>query len=169
VSPKNEIDDDFGALFEAHSRRVAWYALSMLSDPNEAEDAASETFDRAYVAWTAGRGPKGPPLPWLLVVCRNVVRARRRRARLVRWLPLPGPDREPVDPAEEIAAAEFRLWLRQLEGVLSRRELEGLTLRYIDDLGDAGAALVLGLSASGFRTLIARALAKLRAHPEVLK
>jgi DNA-directed RNA polymerase specialized sigma24 family protein len=69
----------------------------------------------------------------------------------------------------DLAAVEFRLWLHQLEGLLSRRELEALTLRYIEDLGDSGASLVLGLSVSGFRTLISRALAKLREHPEVWK
>ena len=64
---------------------------------------------------------------------------------------------------------EFRLWLRQLEGIVSGRELEALSLRYLEDLGDAGAAQVLGLSPSGFRTLLSRAIAKLRTHPELWK
>jgi RNA polymerase sigma factor (sigma-70 family) len=139
----------------------------MLRDPAEAEEAASETFDRAYRAWTSGKGPREQPLPWLLVICRNIVLARRRRSRLIAWLPLPEHDREPADSAGDFSAAEFRLWLRQLEGVVSGREREALTLRYVDDLGDSGAALVLGISTSGFRTLVSRAIAKLRAHPEV--
>ena len=168
-SPAEDIDGGFEALFEAHYRQIGLYALCMLANPSEAEEAASETIDRAYRAWVAGHGPNGSPLPWLLAICRNIVRAQRRRARLVRWLPLPGPDREPVDPGGDIADAEFQLWLGQLQGLLSRREFEALTLRYIEDLGDAGAALALGVSVSGFRTLISRALAKLRVHPEVWK
>jgi RNA polymerase sigma-70 factor (ECF subfamily) len=162
-------DAVFEAVFEAHYRRVCWYALAMLRDSVEAEEAASETFDRAYRAWTSGDGPKGLPLPWLLVICRNIVRARRRRARLIVWLPLPEHDREPVGSVGDLEGAEFRVWLRQLEGVVSGREREALMLRYVDDLGDSGAALVLGISASGFRTLVSRAIAKLRAHPEVWK
>ena len=169
VSAKKSGDAAFEAVFEAHYRRVCWYASAMLRDSAQAEEAASETFDRAYRAWTSGKGPKGLPLPWLLVICRNIVLARRRRARLIAWLPLPEHDREPVGSAGDIEAAEFRIWLRQLEGVVSGREREALTLRYIDDLGDSGAALVLGISTSGFRTLVSRAIAKLRAHPEVWK
>jgi RNA polymerase sigma-70 factor (ECF subfamily) len=169
VSAKEIGDAAFEAVFEAHYRRVCWYALAMLRDSLEAEEAASDTFDRAYRAWTAGDGPKGLPLPWLLVICRNIVLARRRRARLIAWLPLPEHDREPVGSVGDFDAAEFRVWLRQLEGVVSGREREALTLRYVDDLGDSGAALVLGISPSGFRTLVSRAIAKLRAHPEVWK
>ena len=163
-----EIDDGaFEAVFGAHYKRVCWYALAMLRDLAEAEEAAAETFDRAYRAWTSGNGPKALPLPWLLVICRNIVRAKRRRARLISWIPLPEHDREPADSTDDIEAVEFQVWLRQLEGVVSSREREALTLRYVDDLGDSGAALVLGISTSGFRTLVSRAIAKLRAHPEV--
>lgn len=160
-------DGAFEAVFEAHYQRVCWYALAMLRDLAEAEETASVTFDRAYQAWTSGKGPRDQPLPWLLAICRNVVLARRRRSRLIAWLPLPEHDREPMDSAGDFDAAEFRVWLRQLEGVVSGREREALTLRYVDDLGDSGAALVLGISPSGFRTLVSRAIAKLRAHPEV--
>jgi RNA polymerase sigma-70 factor (ECF subfamily) len=168
-SAKEIGDGAFEAVFEAHYQRVCWYALAMLHDLAEAEEAASETFDRAYRAWTSGKGPRELVLPWLLVICRNLVLARRRRSRLIAWLPLPEHDREPVDLAGDIEAVEFQVWLRQLEGVVSGREREALTLRYVDDLGDSGAALVLGISPSGFRTLVSRAIAKLRAHPEVWK
>jgi DNA-directed RNA polymerase specialized sigma24 family protein len=103
----------------------------------------------------------------LLVICRRIVQGRHRRARLIAWLPLPEHDREPAGAGGALEAVEFRLWLRQLEGVLSAREREALSLRYLDDLGDAGAALVLGITPSGFRTLVSRAIAKLRIHPEL--
>jgi RNA polymerase sigma factor (sigma-70 family) len=160
---------DFEAAFEAHYSRVCWYALAMLHDANEAEEAAAETFDRAYRAWKSGKGPNGPPLPWLLVICRRIVLGRRRQARLIAWLPLPERDRESAGDGGAFEAVEFRLWLRQLESILSAREREALSLRYLDDLGDAGAALVLGISPSGFRTLVSRAIAKLRTHPELWK
>ena len=159
----------FEAAFEENYERVCWYALAMLRNPSEAEDAASETFDRAYRAWSSDKGPNGLPLPWLLVICRRVVLGRRRRARLIAWIPLPEHGDEPVDRGRSFEATEFRIWLRQLEGIVSRRECEALALRYVDDLGDGGAALVLGISPSGFRTLVSRAIAKLRTHPELWK
>ena len=162
-----EFEAPFEAAFESHYQRVCWYALTMLRDASEAEEAAAETFDRAYRAWKSGKGPTGPPLPWLLVICRRIVLGRRRRARLIAWLPLPEHDGEPAGEGGAFEAVEFRLWLRQLEGIVSAREREALSLRYLDDLGDAGAALVLGLSPSGFRTLVSRAIAKLRSHPEL--
>ena len=41
-------------------------------------------------------------------------------------------------------------------------------LRYQRDLTDADIAVVMGLTESGVRSLAARALAALRAHPELL-
>jgi len=67
VSAKVIGDAAFEAVFEAHYRRVCWYALAMLRDSLEAEEAASETFDRAYRAWTSGKGPRGPALAASLV------------------------------------------------------------------------------------------------------
>jgi RNA polymerase sigma factor (sigma-70 family) len=162
-------EDAFKRAFEADYSRVCWYALAMLHDGGEAEEVASETFDRAYRAWKSGRGPTGPPLPWLLVICRRIVLGRRRRARLIAWLPLPEHGLEPAAEGGAFEAVEFRVWLRQLEGIVSGRELEALSLRYLEDLGDAGAAQVLGLSPSGFRTLLSRAIAKLRTHSELWK
>jgi DNA-directed RNA polymerase specialized sigma24 family protein len=50
-----ELDDGaFEAVFEAHYKRVCWYALAMLRDPAEAEEVAAATFDLAYRAWTSG-------------------------------------------------------------------------------------------------------------------
>jgi RNA polymerase sigma factor (sigma-70 family) len=159
----------FEEAFEANYRRVCWYALTMLRNATEADEVAAETFDRAYRAWRSGNGPQGPMLPWLLVICRRIVLGQRRRARLIAWVPLLDHDREPADAGGSFEAVEFRVWLRQLESVVSSREREALSLRYLHDLGDAGAALVLGISPSGFRTLISRAVAKLRTHPELWK
>jgi RNA polymerase sigma factor (sigma-70 family) len=160
---------DFEAAFVAHYRRVCWYALAMVRDHAEAEETASQTFDRAYRAWKSGSGPDGPPLPWLLVICRRIVLSRQRRARLIAWLPLPEDDRAPASEGGALEAVEFRLWLRQLGSVVSAREREALSLRYLEELGDEGAAHVLGISSSGFRTLVSRAITKLRAHPELWK
>jgi RNA polymerase sigma-70 factor (ECF subfamily) len=43
--------DDFGALYEAHSRAIYYLALRYLGDPQKAEDATHDVFLKAYRKW----------------------------------------------------------------------------------------------------------------------
>ena len=43
--------DDFGALYEAHSRTIYYLALRYLGDPQKAEDATHDVFLKAYRKW----------------------------------------------------------------------------------------------------------------------
>jgi RNA polymerase sigma-70 factor (ECF subfamily) len=43
--------DDFGALYEEHSRAIYYLALRYLSDPQKAEDATHDVFLKAYRKW----------------------------------------------------------------------------------------------------------------------
>ncbi len=61
-------------LFEQYSVPVFGYARRH-SDASVAEDVASETF---LIAWRRRDDIPGDPLPWLLVVARNVLANRRR-------------------------------------------------------------------------------------------
>ena len=161
--------DTFEQMYRDHHADVQRYVLLMLGRPDEADDIVADAFQRGFTAWRSGRGPAGRPLPWLLVIARRLVTDRWRRARLIRWLPLGGPGAiEPpsVDRANE--RTEFWLWLAQLARVLPERQREVLYLRYQRDLTDDEIGEVLGLSASGVRSLVARALATLRAHPDLL-
>lgn len=62
---------------------------------------------------------------------------------------------------------EALAWLDTLAHVLPSRQREALVLRYQGDLTDAEIGLVMGLSESGVRSLVARGIATLRNHPEV--
>jgi len=63
---------------------------------------------------------------------------------------------------------EFWSWFNALSQVLTDRQREALILRYQRELTDADIGQILGLSESGVRSLIARALKTMRAHPELL-
>lgn len=63
---------------------------------------------------------------------------------------------------------EFWAWFEAVATILTDRQREALVLRYHDDLGDADIAAILGMSESSVRSLVARALAALRAHPGLL-
>jgi RNA polymerase sigma factor (sigma-70 family) len=151
----------FEELYERHYADVFRYALVLTNSRDEAEEVAAETFARAWRAWSQGREPDGSPLPWLLVIARNVAidwwrRLSRATARL---LPRGGQDGH--------AEVESLLWLEALVRVLPPRQREVIVLRYYRDLADAEIGRVMGLSESGVRSLVARAMATLRRHPEV--
>jgi RNA polymerase sigma factor (sigma-70 family) len=74
---------------------------------------------------------------------------------------------EPGAPDANAAAREFWLWLDALSRALPTRQREVIFLRYQRDLTDAEIGEVLQISASGVRTLVSRALAALRRHPEL--
>jgi RNA polymerase sigma-70 factor (ECF subfamily) len=156
----------FEGLYRDHYRDVYRYVLLALRRPDDVEDIVADTFDRAYRAWQSGHGPAGRALPWLILIARRIVVDRWRRARLLRWLPFQATP-EPADPDDAHRRAEFWLWLDRLAEALPDRQREAIILRYQRDLSDDEIGEILGLSASGVRTLVSRALAALRQHPEL--
>ena len=173
------VDAAIQSMYVAHYRSVYRYALLSTGRPVDAEDVVADTFARALAAERSGHGPSGPSLPWLLLICRRILTDRARRRRLISWLPLGGRSsaKEPTDEGREadpgsdheIAAREFWLWLDALARALPERQRTVLFLRYERDLTDAQIGEVLGLSASGVRSLTARAIDSLRQHPELLR
>lgn len=164
-----ELDaETFERVYRDHYRDVQRYVLLMVGRPDDVDDIVGDTFQRGFTAWRSGRGPAGRPLPWLLLIARRIVTDRWRRARLIRWLPLGGSAAsEPRDADTATDRSEFWLWLGQLARVLSDRQREVVYLRYRRDLTDEEIGEILGLSASGVRSLLARAIAALRQHPEL--
>ena len=160
--------ETFEQVYRDHYRDVQRYVLLMVGRPDDVDDIVGDTFQRAFTAWRSGRGPAGRSLPWLLLIARRIVTDRWRRARLIRWLPLGGSAAsEPRDADTATDRSEFWLWLGQLARVLSDRQREVVYLRYQRDLTDEEIGEILGLSASGVRALLARAIAALRRHPEL--
>ena len=89
----------------------------------------------------------------------------RRARRFVAALPRVRPA-DPTNAGE--VRTEFWAWFDAVGTILSDRQREAVVLRYQRDLTDADIGEILGLTESGVRSLIARALASLRQHPEVL-
>jgi RNA polymerase sigma-70 factor, ECF subfamily len=171
----------FEAVYNAHHRDVSRHVILITRGRDDVEEIVAETFARAFAAWRSGQGPAGQPLPWLLVIARRIATDRWRRRRLIAWLPLPGSPRpsrgesnrsdasqaEPGRPDSAAAIAEFWLWLDALSRALPTRQRDVIFLRYQRDLSDEDIGEILGLSASGVRTLASRALSGLRHHPEL--
>jgi RNA polymerase sigma factor (sigma-70 family) len=157
---------DFEVLYRLHYRDVYRFALGLTRSSDDASDITAETFERAYRAWSRGAHMPDRPLPWLLLAARRIATDRWRRARRFAGL-LPRGRGRPEDGAGE-ARTEFWLWFDAVARVLSDRQREVLLLRYQRDLADADIAHIMGISESGVRSLVTRAIAVLRAHPELL-
>lgn len=151
----------FEDVFREFRTDVLKYALVLTGNGWDAEDITAETFFRAWIAWEGGRGPTGSVLPWLITIARNQAFDRwRRLRRAMRGLPKDSP----LVGHDE---AEARAWLASVCKVLPPRQREAVVLRYDQDLSDAEIGGIMGLSESGVRSLVARAIATLRGHPEV--
>jgi RNA polymerase sigma-70 factor (ECF subfamily) len=151
----------FEDLFDRDYLDVFRYALVLTINREDAEDVAAETFARAWSAFRRHREPEGQPLPWLFTIARNIAtdwwRRLSRRAAHV----LPHSDGDSRDAVESL------LWLESLVRALPPRQREVIALRYHRDLSDREIGRVMGLSESGVRSLVARAIQTLRQHPEV--
>jgi RNA polymerase sigma factor (sigma-70 family) len=155
---------EFESIYRRHYLDVYRYVLVMSRSTDEAEEVTAEAFTRALRSWSSSWPPPGKELPWLLLAARRVFTDRWRRARrTARHLVT----RRADDDAH--AQTEFWLWFDSLSRVLSPRQREVLLLRYRGDLSDEAIGLVMGLTASGVRSLVARALAALRSNPELLE
>lgn len=159
-------DAEFASLYERHYRDVFRYVLALVRSHDEAEDVTAEAFERAYRAWATNGFPGERGLPWLLLTARRISTDRwRRLGRRARVIHEARPRHAGSIGHER---TEFWLWFDALARALTDRQREVLVLRYQRDLSDADIALVMGLSESGVRSLVARALECLRAHPELL-
>jgi RNA polymerase sigma-70 factor (ECF subfamily) len=153
----------FEPVYALHYRDVYRYVLGLTRSPADAEEIAAETFERALRAWS--RVPE-PPLPWLLLTARRIATDRWRRARRLTQIALGLRSDASADADER--QTEFWLWFDALASVLTNRQREVLLLRYQRDLTDADIGSIMGISESGVRSLVARALDVLRSHPELL-
>jgi RNA polymerase sigma factor (sigma-70 family) len=168
-SPPSPEPPTFESIYRRHERDVLRYLALLLHDLDDAEDVASDVFERAFRAWRDGRGPAGEALPWLLAIGRRLAFNRLRRRRILSWLPLTDHVRWASGPrtSADSDRAEFWLWLDALAAALPERQREVVFLRYRRQLSDEEIGEVMGLTASGVRSLASRALAGLRAHPEL--
>lgn len=153
----------FAALIERHKRMVYNVAYRLLGNAPDAEDAAQETFLRAYTR-LATYVPDGRFGAWLGAICSHwcidAMRARGRRVQTVALGRVPECDRfvSRVEGPEDLALwragrDEMQRWLAELS--TSYRAV--LVLRYYQELSYAEIAETLGEPVSTVRMRLFRA------------
>ena len=138
-------------------------AFLILGDAAEAEDAAQETFLRAYGA--LGRFDDARPLrPWLLSIAANLARNRRRSAGRY-WAALQrafAANPEPYHPPPERTEAADARRLREAVTRLRPDGQDIVYLRYFLGLSEAETAAALGIPVGTAKSRLSRSLAHLR-------
>ena len=132
----------------------------MLRDPDEAEDAAQQTFLSAYANLLGGTKPR-EPAPWLATIARNECRSRVQR-RMREPLPEVVPEAERSDPAFRAAQASDVESLRLALAGLPLQQRRAFLLREFTGLSYNELALALGVTQPAVESLLFRARRQLR-------
>jgi RNA polymerase sigma factor (sigma-70 family) len=155
-------DDDFTRLVDRTVAAVSRYALRRALTPADAEDVVAETY---AVAWKKrGEIPAGEAeLAWLYAVARRVLANRTRGGR--RWdrlrIKVGGQRSTTPAPAAPDAVADHAD-VRAALAHLPEADAELLRLLAWEQLSQAEAAAVLGLSENAVALRASRARKKLR-------
>ncbi len=159
----------FSRLVEAYQTPVYNLAYRMLGNPAEAEDAAQETFLRAYAQLHTYR-PERRFSTWILSIASHYCVDRLRRRRFT-WL---SADEEPVqqllrahtggeEPEAIALEAETRAEVQAMLGRLDPMYREPIILRYWYDLSYKEIAEVMGITEATVKTRLHRARLQLAA------
>jgi RNA polymerase sigma-70 factor (ECF subfamily) len=150
----------FARLVEQYQTPVFNLCYRMLGDPYEAEDAAQETFLRAYRAMRR-YDPNRPFATWLLSIashyCIDLI--RRRRMRLVPIDSLPGeviPD-PGITPETALRESEEQQQMQELLAELSPTDRSAVVLYYWYEYSYEEIAAALSLTVSAVKSRLHRA------------
>lgn len=135
-------------------RRVYSYCAYRLGDGPDAEDATSDTFERALRYRSSYDSGKGPPAAWLVGIARRSVDAILA-GRLT-------PVAEPPELAAPDRDSALRLDLARAVSTLDERDRNLIALRYGADLTARQIGELLELRTNAVEVALHRALGRLR-------
>ena len=150
----------FAEILKRHQDAVYGFALRMLNDPQEAEDAAQETFLRFFRA--AGRYSNEASLrTYLLKILKNfcIDLYRKKRPELMEYLP------ELKDASTPLDLLEKALTVERLEKTISCLPVNQRTavlLRHTEQMSYSEIAEVMDLSLGAVESLLVRGRRTLR-------
>lgn len=153
--------DAFCALYDAYRGMVFGFALSMLRNTHDAEDAVQDTFLRVREAAHLYT-PRGKAKAWLLTIARNVclmqLRGRSRSASL--------PDEDQIVDLSSVSDRDDRMALEAAFSVLSDEECRIVVLHAVSGLKHREIAQLLERPLSTVLSKYSRGIAKLRRELE---
>lgn len=162
IQARQGSDEAFTLLVEQYQTPVFNLCYRMLSEPESAEDAAQESFLRAYQ--NLDRYDISRPFStWLLSIAAHhcIDRLRRRRYLTISTddddSPLELPDTSAPDPEGESIRREDQQQLHSLLSRLDATDRAAVILRYWHDLPEVEIAAALSLTVSAVKSRLFRA------------
>lgn len=146
--------DSFGVLYERYYKAMVALAYSVLTDRNQAEDAAQESFAIACRELPTLRSSEKFAV-WLGAICRNVARQMQRGESRFAEKDIQG---RPANEQSSDARAEV---VRQAVWKLRAADREVIVLRYYDNMAYNQIAAVLGISPAAVHGRLVRAKRKI--------
>ncbi len=152
----------FGELVQMHQHAVYNLCYRMLGERGESEDAAQETFLRAY-SHLDRYDAERPFRTWLLSIASNHCIDRLRKRRLV-WLsieeplpPHPALNSDEIEPEDAVISNERGAAIQRMLDELSPEYRAAVVLRYWYDLSYTEIAEVLNTTESAVKSRLFRA------------
>ena len=150
----------FANIVEAYQRPVFNLCYRMLGDPIDAEDAAQETFWRAYQALKR-YDQKRAFATWLLSIAAHycIDQQRKRRMPILSMELLPEEDAPDYSPSPEkiVTELEESSQMRKLLSRLGPQDRAALILRYWYEFSEEEIARTLSLTVSAVKSRLHRA------------
>lgn len=153
-------DTSFGFLVEAYQKPVFSLCYRMLGNSRDAEDAAQESFVRAYQNLKR-YDPNRSFATWLLSIASHycIDQMRRRRLDTVSTESLPPeilPDRNAPNPEKEYRQGEREALIQKLLADLKPTDRAAVVLRYWYEYSEKEIADVLKISVSAVKSRLYR-------------
>ncbi len=169
VEAKRGDQDAMRYLYTRYSHNVYGYALSMVRDPDEAEDVTQQVFCKLMANLHRYELRNVPFAAWIVRMTRNQAIDKLRERREIPCEEVFGPS-VPAEDLDRVRARDLRDALVELpedqRGVMIMRHILGLSPREISERLDKTEASVHGLHNRG-RAALKRELIKLDAAPSL--
>ena len=152
----------YGGLVSRYRDRYARYAVHMLGNREDAEEALQDAFTRAYRSLTRCEEPERFGA-WLFRILVN--RCRTSGARRVRRGKTFVYDETALMKASQEHPAEQTMWREEIEraiGELSQDQREAFLLKYVEDLEYEEMSEITGVGVSALKMRVLRACDRLR-------
>lgn len=159
---RREQDEAFSDFVAARSRHLLQAAHLLTGDRHRAEDLLQTALTRAYLRWDriVDEDPEG-------YVRRTMVNAHIDWWRRKPWREQATGELPELEVPDSTAGHATRESLLRALAGLSRQQRAVVVLRYFEDLSEAEIARTLGCSPGTVKSAASRAMAKLRAHPDL--
>ena len=163
IQAQNGSDDAFTQLVETYQTPVYNLCYRMLGGSDAAEDAAQETFLRAY-QHLHRYDLKRPFATWLLSIAAHYCIDRLRRKKLPAFSvdedeenTFEIPDTDALHPETEVVQGEQRERIHALVGSLDAIDRAAIVMRYWYEFSEAEIAEALNLTVSAVKSRLHRA------------